>query len=460
MANRSRIRKVALLLVATPFACLLIAAIVFGFLFLTFVDRWGKPTDFAAQHAALTRAHLGLGPSDSANTAAWRQIQDEVIEVHAARVPNFVSPQGVTNWPGEMFYQDATGDDVALRSQLLGDLEQRRVFERLDALALNPRVVLEPPANATLTDLSPSLGSMRQLTRFLSWRIEDAVQRGDVDGAMVDLGRIDTISRLVGSTPSLIHHLSCVSIASRVFEGAIEIAEAPTLTGEEGARLAGLVGDTKIDGLEYAFKGERLITLDTIRATIKPHVVVPIDSRSQMRKMDEMFDELDRQIKLTIDQRRADPDALGVTHRWGRLESLRFITGPIMEPSTVNALGSNDQIQVDKVGTILSIAIIRYRLDHAGELPETLDALVPTYLAELAIDPFSGKPPVYVKGPVAVPQSGAAMGEGEPAVTAPFMLYSVGYDATDNAGKLGFHPHEGLRRKGAGTDFILYPRQN
>lgn len=459
MARASRIRRIFFLLLNVLSALALIAAIIFGFMFLTFVDRWGKPTDFAAQHAALTRSHLGLAPNDSANTAAWRQIQDDVFDVHSARVPDFVSPQGVTNWPGEIFYEDATADDAALRSQLLADLEQRRVFDRLDELALNPRVVLEPAANATLGDMHGDSGARSQLVRVLSWRVHDAIKRGDIDAALADLARIDTISRVVGCTPSLIGGLSSSAIAAKSFESAIAVAAHPSLTPEQGARLAELVRSTSLVDLEYALRGERMIALDTINANMKPSVIVPADSRSQMAKVDEMFDELDAHRKLPVEQRRANSGGLGVTDRWTRLErDARYLAASLMLPSLSHAITTREQIHLEKVGTILTIAIIRYRLDHAGELPATLDALVPDYLAELPIDPFSGTPPIYVKGPVAVPQSGLSIRESKPQVTAPFMLYSVGFDATDNAGKLGDHRHEGLRRKGAGLDFILYPR--
>lgn len=460
MAKPSRIRRIALIVVAAPFALLLIAAVVAASLFLTFTDRWGKPTDFAAQHAALTRAHLGLGPTESGSTREWNDLQRDVTEVHAARVPNFVSPQGVTSWPSNIFDEDATPEDVALRSQLLADLEQRRIFQRLDDLARNPRVVVEPPANGTLVDLSPNLGSTRQLTRFLSWRVEDAVQRGDIDAALADLGRIDTIARLVGSTPSLIHHLTSIAVTAKAFSAAIAIAEAPTLRPEHGARLAALVNTTNVEGLEYAMKGERLIALGTIDATLSPHMFVSIDSRSQMRKVNELFDDFERQASLSIDELRAaktEPEAI---HRWGRIDRLRYVTAAILAPSVDGSRSTRDQIRLERVGTILAIAIHRYRLDHAGELPATLDALVPTYLAELPIDSFSGKPPIYVKGPVDVPQSETEIRDSLPATTASFMLYSVGFDATDNRGTLASKPRDAIRTKGAGTDYIVYPRKD
>ena len=65
-----------------------------------------------------------------------------------------------------------------------------------------------------------------------------------------------------------------------------------------------------------------------------------------------------------------------------------------------------------------TLAIRAYAADHANELPTTLDALVPTYLASVPTDPLApGAPRLHY----------------HPTAPDP-ILYSVGEDATDNAG--------------------------
>lgn len=59
-------------------------------------------------------------------------------------------------------------------------------------------------------------------------------------------------------------------------------------------------------------------------------------------------------------------------------------------------------------------AIERYRADK-GSYPDTLQALVPTYLAKLPEDPYSGEPPRYEKAPT-------------------HRLWSVGPDQQDGGG--------------------------
>jgi hypothetical protein len=70
--------------------------------------------------------------------------------------------------------------------------------------------------------------------------------------------------------------------------------------------------------------------------------------------------------------------------------------------------------QLEVVKTL--VAVERHRLAHAG-LPETLDQLVPDYLAEVPVDPFDGRPLRYRR-----------TDQG-------FVVYSVGEDGKDDGGK-------------------------
>ena len=70
--------------------------------------------------------------------------------------------------------------------------------------------------------------------------------------------------------------------------------------------------------------------------------------------------------------------------------------------------------QLEVAKTLL--AVERYRLAHAS-LPETLDRLVPDYLAAVPADPFDGAPLRYQR------------------VDRGFLVYSVGEDGRDDGGK-------------------------
>lgn len=82
------------------------------------------------------------------------------------------------------------------------------------------------------------------------------------------------------------------------------------------------------------------------------------------------------------------------------------------------------QSSVDLART--AIALERYRLVH-GEYPETLDALAPQFIAKLPHDVINGQPLHYRRNPPS-PGSGAANGQ--------FVLYSVGWNETDDGGEV------------------------
>ena len=63
-----------------------------------------------------------------------------------------------------------------------------------------------------------------------------------------------------------------------------------------------------------------------------------------------------------------------------------------------------------------ALAVERYRL-ATGALPVALDALVPSYLKEVPLDPFDGRPIRYTRQ------------------TSGYVLYSVDADGQDNAGR-------------------------
>jgi hypothetical protein len=65
-----------------------------------------------------------------------------------------------------------------------------------------------------------------------------------------------------------------------------------------------------------------------------------------------------------------------------------------------------------------AIAIERFRLDHNGQLPDTLDQTVPTYLPAVPIDPYSGRPIRFVK------------------IDGGYEVYGVSFDRADNGGDL------------------------
>jgi hypothetical protein len=88
-----------------------------------------------------------------------------------------------------------------------------------------------------------------------------------------------------------------------------------------------------------------------------------------------------------------------------------------------------------------AIALERYRLAH-GEYPETLDALAPQFIAKLPHDVINGQPLHYRR---------EASGQ--------FVLYSVGWNETDDGGGVGLTEKTGSVDTRKGDWVWRYPQK-
>lgn len=120
------------------------------------------------------------------------------------------------------------------------------------------------------------------------------------------------------------------------------------------------------------------------------------DRRSQSRMLDSGIESAQR---LVLDPATHYPQAAA---RLNRLEStapgdmLRYIVSRIMEPGLAKAAQTQIQSRTKLRATATRLVLERYKLAHT-HYPDTLDALVPTYLPELPADPFNpGHPLNYL----------------------------------------------------------------
>jgi hypothetical protein len=93
-----------------------------------------------------------------------------------------------------------------------------------------------------------------------------------------------------------------------------------------------------------------------------------------------------------------------------------------MLPVLDRVIWGNDYLQLDRAGVVTMLALERYRTDH-GSYPARLAELVPVFIPELPLDPWSGAPLRYrLTDPATDPQG------------RPYLLYSIGADGQDNGG--------------------------
>jgi hypothetical protein len=76
---------------------------------------------------------------------------------------------------------------------------------------------------------------------------------------------------------------------------------------------------------------------------------------------------------------------------------LRWLDRQVLSTSGLErAIETGDLFMSALGATELGVALRRYRLDH-GAYPGDLSAVVPAYLPDVPIDPFTGQPPVYLR---------------------------------------------------------------
>ncbi|NLE56726.1 MAG: hypothetical protein GX616_00080 [Planctomycetes bacterium] len=111
----------------------------------------------------------------------------------------------------------------------------------------------------------------------------------------------------------------------------------------------------------------------------------------------------------------------------------------LMIPVDEVILQANCHEQGAVSATRLIVACRRYELDH-GELPPTLDALVPDYLDAVPVDPFDGKPFRYVRDRA--------------------IVYSIGKDLVDAGGSetpaIGWNPDGANEQPWETEDAVFY----
>ncbi|MBN4052589.1 hypothetical protein JYT82_00590 [bacterium AH-315-K20] len=117
----------------------------------------------------------------------------------------------------------------------------------------------------------------------------------------------------------------------------------------------------------------------------------------------------------------------------------------ILLPSVERFAQVTEQYALELAVTRIMLAIEVYRAQHG--VPPTLDALVPEYLDEVPIDPFTRAQLLYRPAP------DTALG---------YVLYSAGFDREDNEGFVSpdlRHPAMSLRSRGIGSDYPFVPME-
>jgi len=125
---------------------------------------------------------------------------------------------------------------------------------------------------------------------------------------------------------------------------------------------------------------------------------------------------IDLQTLSPTSVRSAEAAFRAATEHYGQFNFLERMLLPALGNAAKKFAAGQNSVNLARV----AIALERYRLAH-GEYPESLDALSPQFIAKLPHDIINGQPLHYRR-----------TSDGQ------FVLYSVGWNETDDGGEVGF----------------------
>lgn len=294
--------------------------------------------------------------------------------------------------------------------------------------------------------LLPHLGMLRTFASIAQVRALAELSLGDTAAAHRDLLLGLRLADAVSAEPSLISHL--VQIAQ------LELAMPPLWEGlvrhqwndaQLAASEAALARVDLIAGFQLAIRGERTLLVGQALDAMKeqPHLVASILAGTELSwvfpslltagKIDFNKVHLGRYYDKLLDtvvpaEHRYLPDAVTRFEQefTREIAARRFhphkALVALVFPSVVPALERSAATQATVDLTRCAIALDRHRLQY-GSLPDTLDALAPSFLPRVPHDVVSGGALHYRRGP----------GDG-------FLLYSVGWNGRDDGGKYAWKP--------------------
>lgn len=280
-----------------------------------------------------------------------------------------------------------------------------------------------------LAMLLPDVQGLRGCTRMLKLEARVAAHRGDADAAAQSIHAMFATCHAVQEDPLLISHLVRVALAG------IAIGELETAIGESvafsDADLQLLREDIRsIDfkhSLERALMGERVIGLLTFRnpAQFAADEGIPFNMRTNNEDLALYLSTVAKYIEAS---RAPFPESLSladdatahVTEVAGssQLNKLRYVFTNMLLPA-VNATfeASARGTGASQCGDV-SLAIEQFHRKR-GEIPGSLQELVPDFLGSVPVDPMDGQPLRYI-----INDDG-------------YVLYSVGRNRVDDGGVMG-----------------------
>ncbi len=488
--------RVRYILLAIAAAFILLFAYM---LFAAFTARPSPKTDYASHINERTIKSLNEvdgGPTRENLSNAWpdfvKLVNDFSLAQRNFEASNTPAPP---NWPRETPWPEGELEVDLLSNPPEFAVAVKSTFARPDFAAVFDRTKSLPDMHAWRTLPSgqpllfanlPELQDIRKLARACAQHMSIAHRDKDNKSLVEWYERTLALARIECSQSTLIEYLVGVAILHLANDRAQKIIATHTLDDATLRALdAALIRQlgvtpksqlTRIPPSANWIENERAFFLDTVQwthtddgngdgrlllnqldenvgvvppGTTKPRIMNVAGHFVATRKQtvdlaNQIFDEAVAQSKLPLYEARAKPDPYAQVQQL----NARFIFAKLMLRALSNATASEAKTQLNISALRIAIAIERYRL-RTGNLPDALEQLIPTELAEIPPDPFSPQGLKYKKLDMPDAQGRA------------YLLYTVGLDNTDNnatelEGNNRQFPITG-RSEGKGYDYIIAP---
>ncbi len=325
-----------------------------------------------------------------------------------------------------------TTTDLAAAEQLLANYDAT-VQATLKAAAAEGECRFPVEFRDGFSALLPNAQKMRLLNRMLALRAQVAIARRDAPQAVESVEAMFETSRTLAQQQLLIEHLVRLATAGMALHQTANLLNELPFTGEQLARLR-----TKVEALDFhqslvaSCQGERAMGYHMFRHpeqfdmskgdfTNKPNsdrgaVTRPIDCLTYLEFQRETVAAADQPFPAAFDRaalvERQLKELAGTDNVIVRFNHMFTL---LMMPATASVFDATASNLAHRDLVLAAIAARQYEQKH-GDLPDSLQALVPEFLSAVPTDPFDGQALRF-----------QTTDEG-------LVLYSIGRDRKDDGG--------------------------
>ncbi len=270
----------------------------------------------------------------------------------------------------------------------------------------------------TIDLLMPELSGLRDAARLLALDARVRAAEGEMQVALEDVGTMFAIVEHVGSEHILISTLVAIAINNIATDTLEEVLLAAGKLGGEEAVTVELLNTIDLDGsLSFqrifgrSLRAEKASALNVFQLAYGYSQDGLAAELAGVRNWNVVSHSFFRLFMATSDvasfrnQTNTFSQITAKAYHEARKELEKFdsdfksrpkgIVTALLMPALSRAVESAARADARHRTARLALAAASYRADH-GNLPESLDALVPDYMAIIPRDPFDGKPMKYL----------------------------------------------------------------